>query len=104
MRPSVRPFTLSNINISETRQLILIKFHLEPHWAGGLDALGFGPDWIRTLVSMVTDSSHRSIMGKPCDHSSPFIFDWIFFIFAGNKDNHIILDGLEIWQDPTRDL
>ena len=22
-------------------------------------ALGFGPDWIRTLVSMATDSSHR---------------------------------------------
>ena len=27
-------------------------------------ALGFGPDWIRTLVSMATDSSHRVIMGK----------------------------------------
>ena len=29
------------------------------------DALGFGPDRIRTLVSMATDSSHRVIMGKP---------------------------------------
>ena len=27
-------------------------------------ALGFGPDWIGTLVSMATDSSHRVIMGK----------------------------------------
>ena len=31
---------------------------------GGLTALGFGPDRIRTLVSMATDSSHRVIMGK----------------------------------------
>ena len=34
------------------------------HWVGGKDALGFGPDRIRTLVSMVTDSSHRVILGK----------------------------------------
>ena len=32
-----------------------IKFHLEHHWGGGLAALGFGPDRIRTLVSMGTD-------------------------------------------------
>ena len=31
---------------------------------GGLAAQGFGPDQIRTLVSMATDSSHRLIMGK----------------------------------------
>ena len=24
---------------------------------------------------------------KCCDHSSAFIFGWIFFILAGNKDN-----------------
>ena len=30
----------------------------------GKDALGFGPDRIRTLVSMATDSYHRDIMGK----------------------------------------
>ena len=30
------------------------------HWVGGKDALGFGPDRIRTLVSMATDSSHRN--------------------------------------------
>ena len=55
---------LSNINISETRWPIVIKFHQEHHWGGGLAALGFGPDQIRTLVSMATDSSHRVIMGK----------------------------------------
>ena len=43
------------------------------HWGGGKAALGFGPDWIRTLVSMATDSSHRVIMGK-IEHSSAFIF------------------------------
>ena len=64
VRPSVRPFTLSDMNISETSWPIVIKFHLKHHWDGGLTALGFGPDWMRTLVSMATDSSHRVIMGK----------------------------------------
>ena len=31
---------------------------------GGSVASGFGADWIKTLVSMATDSSHRTIMGK----------------------------------------
>ena len=56
--------TLSNMNISETSRLIAIKFHQKHHWGGGLAALGFGPDRIRTLVSMAKDSSHRVIMGK----------------------------------------
>ena len=42
VRPSVRPSTLSNINISETSWPIIIKFHQEHHWGGGLTALGFG--------------------------------------------------------------
>ena len=56
--------TLSNMNISETSWLIEIKFHLEHHWGEGKAALSFGPDRIRTLVSMATDSSHRVMMGK----------------------------------------
>ena len=63
VRPCVRPFTLSNMNISETSCLIKIKFHLEHHWGRGLTAKGFGQDRIRTLVSMATDSFHRVIMG-----------------------------------------
>ena len=63
-RPSVRAFTLSNINISETSWPILIKLHLDHHWGGGLAALGFGPDRIRTLVSMATDSSYRVMIKK----------------------------------------
>ena len=53
---SVGPFTLSDMNISETSWPIIIKFHLKHHWGGGFAALGFGPDQIRTLVSMATDS------------------------------------------------
>ena len=50
------------MNISETGGPIATKFYLKHHWVGGKDALGFGPDRIRTLVSMATDSSHRVIM------------------------------------------
>ena len=64
VRPSVRPLTLSNMNISATSWLIGMKFYLKHHWGGGKAALGFGPDQIGTLVSMATDSSHRVIMGK----------------------------------------
>ena len=64
VRASIRPFTLSNMNISETSCPIKIKFHLEHHWGKGLTALGFGQDGIRTLVSMATDSSHRVMMGE----------------------------------------
>ena len=56
--------TLSNMSISETSGPIAIKFYLKHHLGGGKAALGFGPDRIRTLVSMETDSSHRVIMGK----------------------------------------
>ena len=52
------------MNISETREPIATLFYLKHHWVGGKDALGFGPDQMRTLVSMATDSSHRVIMGK----------------------------------------
>ena len=30
---------------------------------------------------------------KCCDHSSAFIFELVFLIFAGNKDNHKSLNG-----------
>ena len=52
-------FTLSKINISATRGLNDIIFYLKHHWDWEKAALGFGPDRIRTLVSMATDSSHR---------------------------------------------
>ena len=43
------------------------------HWGKRLTALGFGLDWVVILVSMLTDSFHRLILGKSCDHSSSFI-------------------------------
>ena len=64
VRASVRPLTLSNINISATSWQIGMKFYLKHHWGGGKASVGFDPDRIRTLVSMATDSSHRVIMGK----------------------------------------
>ena len=64
VRACVRAFTLSNMNISATSWPIEMKFYLKHHWGGGKASIGFDPDWIRTLVSMATDSSHRVIMGK----------------------------------------
>ena len=66
MRPSVRPFTFSNMKISATSWPIRMKFYLKHHWGTcrGKASVGFAPDRIRTLVSMATDSSHRVIMGK----------------------------------------
>ena len=43
---------------------VIIKFHQEHHWGVGLIVFGFGLDWIRTLATMATDSSHRVIMEK----------------------------------------
>ena len=41
---------------------------------------------------------------KCCDHSSALISEWIFFIFAGNKINHISMDEFEFQQDSITDL
>ena len=62
----MRPFTRSNMNISATGGggLITMKYYQKHLWGVGKTALGFGPDRIRTLVSMATDSSNRVIMGK----------------------------------------
>ena len=92
------------MNISETSGPIVTKFYLKHHWVGGKDALGFGPDRIRTLVSMATDSSHRVIMWKCCEHASAFIFHRIFVILAGNEDNHNISDKFEFGPDWTKDF
>ena len=56
--------TISNMNISATSGPITMKFYQKHHWDGGKAALVFGPDWIKILVSMATDSSHRVIMEK----------------------------------------
>ena len=33
---------------------------------------------------------------KCCEHTSAYIFDWIFFILSCNKDSHEILDEFDI--------
>ena len=47
-------------------------------------------------------SSEASL--KRCDLSSAFIFQWIFFILAGNKVNHKSLDGFAFRQDSITDF
>ena len=49
VRPSVRLFTFSEMNISETSWLIIIKYHLKHHLSGGLAAVCFGPDLIAPI-------------------------------------------------------
>ena len=99
----MRPSTLLNINFSETSGPIATKFYPKHHWGGGKAAVGVWPDRIGTLVSMATDSFHRVIMGKISLASSVFIFDWNFFILAGNEDNHNIPNEFEFRPDSTRD-
>ena len=43
---------------------VTMKFYQKHHLDGGKAASGFGPDGIKTLVSMAKDSSHRVIMEK----------------------------------------
>ena len=54
--------------ITETSLLIAIKFNVNYIWDGGKVASGFGADWIKTLVSMATVSSHRTIMANTIFH------------------------------------
>ena len=67
------------MNISATSGPITMKFYQKHHLDGGKAAFGFGPDQIKTLVSMATGSSHRIIMEKAvlplflsCFSSGPF--------------------------------
>ena len=53
-----------------------MKLYQKHHLEGGKAALGFGPDRIKTLVSMATDSSHRIIMEKTVF----LLFSQLFFI------------------------
>ena len=49
-RPSVCASTLSNMNISETSWPIIIKFHQEHHWSGGLTGFEIRQDPTRDLL------------------------------------------------------
>ena len=60
-RPSLGPHFQTGISLRPVDHVI--QFHQEHYW-GGLVALCFGPDWMRTLVSIAIDSFLRVIMGK----------------------------------------
>ena len=48
--------------------------------------------------------SHQCLQWeKCCDHSNAFIFDWNFFILAGNKGMHKSLVEFESKPDQTTD-
>ena len=53
-----------------------------------LPALGFEADWIRSLVSMAADSSHRLCMVKKLSTCFLCFFDWIFTILARKEDTY----------------
>ena len=91
------------MNITATSGPITMKFYQKHHWDEGKAALHFGPDRIKTLDSMATDSSHRIIMEKTvlplflsCSSSNPFIL-------TGNNDMHGSSEEFEIQADPTTD-
>ena len=67
-----------------------------------MTALGFGPDRIRTLVSMAAYSSHRAIMGGTLVTTIAPSFLSGSSLLLQVTDSYKISDGLEIWQDPTR--
>ena len=67
------------MNISATSGPMATEFYMKHNLVKGKAALGFGPDRIRTLVSMATESSHMVIMEKTvsplflgCFSSDPF--------------------------------
>ena len=62
----------------------------------------FGPDWIRTLVSMAIDSSH-SYNGENGVNTFSQMLLIGSFILAYNDDMHESLDEFEIWSDSTTD-
>ena len=61
-----------------------MKSYQKHHWDGGKAATAFGPDRIKTLVSMATNSSHRFIMVKTVFHFFSAFFHPILFILADN--------------------
>ena len=89
--------------ISAASWPITTKFYLKHHWVGGKAALGFGPDRIRTLVSMATESSHRVIMEKRVSPLFSAVFHPILFIPAGNDDMHESWEEFEFRPDWTTD-
>ena len=60
-------------------------------------------DYIRPLTAELSALEYLKINILCCGHSSIFVFQWIFFILAGNMDNYNISDEFEFRPDPTSD-
>ena len=61
-------------------------------------SLNFGPNQPRNAELVALEplkNSNRLIMGENLVRTLVLIFDWIFFILASNKDNHISLDKFD---------
>ena len=82
------------MNISATSGLITMKFYQNHnnYCGGGKTAQCFGPDRIRTLISMATDSYFYSA-----------VFHLILLILAGNDDMHESSEEFELRCDSTTD-
>ena len=80
-----------------------MKFNEKGLWGKGNAFLGFGPDRIRTMVFMATDSSHRAIMGITVLPLYLGCFHPILFILAGTDDMHESSGEFEIRRDLTTD-
>ena len=79
VHPCVHPHL--QISMPETSWQIAIKIYMKHHLGGGLPAISFEADRMRTMVSMATHSSPRVIMAGKCyGNSSNSIFVWIFFL------------------------
>ena len=52
-------------------------------------------DQIPLLSVKVAAPERLNIHVYCCEHYSAFIFDWMFFILAGNEDIHRSLDDFE---------
>ena len=63
--------------------------------------LGFGVDYIKTVLVMATESSNWLIMGKTMSPYFIFSFDLIFFKLEGNEDRHKLLEELKFRPDRT---
>ena len=60
-------------------------------------------DQVRPLTAELSALECLKINILCCGHSSIFVFQWIFCILAGNKDNYNISDEFEFRPDPTSD-
>ena len=60
-------------------------------------------DEIGLLTAQLDALERLDLQWEKCDHSSAFIFEWIFFIRAGKKDNHRSLNEFEFLPDSTAD-